>query len=42
MFIKTLIDKYKERYVIPNLDLADSAESSRIHLVIIGHIFFLV
>ena len=40
MIFKTLIQNYKERYAISNLDLADAAETNRLHLFVIS--FFLI
>ncbi|MCR4741382.1 MAG: hypothetical protein K5866_00715 [Treponema sp.] len=38
---KSLKAKYKERYYISQLDLADSAETNRIHVLIISPILFI-
>ena len=38
---KTLIAKYKERYVIDHIDLADSGETNRLNLLVIGPALFL-
>ena len=41
MIFKKLIEKYKERYSIPLLSLADAAETNRIHVFVISHLLFL-
>ena len=38
---KRIIAKYKERYVIDKLDLADSGETNRLNLLVIGPALFL-
>ena len=42
MFLKNLVEKYKSRYVIPYLDLADAGESNRIivHIASIALLIF--
>ena len=44
MIVKNLIEKYKNRYSIPFLDLADAGESNRIivHIASIGLLIFSV
>lgn len=44
MFFKNLVDKYKSRYTIPYLDLADAGESNRliVHIASIGLLVFSV
>ena len=41
MFFKNLIEKYKTRYTIPYLDLADAGESNRILVHIASYFLFL-
>ena len=36
MIFNTLIEKYKDHYSIPYLDLADSAETNRFHILIVS------
>ena len=40
MIFNKLINKYKERYVIDKLDLADSGETNRLNLIILGPALF--
>ena len=41
MFIKTLKDKFKERYAISFLDLAEAGEANRIHNMVLCPLLFL-
>ena len=42
MIFKTLVQKYKDRYAVTHLDLADNAETTRIHLLVFSPILFLI
>ena len=42
MIFKTLVQKYKDRYGVTHLDLADSAEATRIHLLVFSPILFFI
>ena len=41
VFLKNIVEKYNERYAIPYIDLADSGESNRLNLAILGPFLFL-
>ena len=42
MIFKTLVQKYKDRYAVSHLDLADNAETTRIHLLLFSPILLLI
>lgn len=42
MIFKKLLQKYRERYAVSHIDLADTAETSRIHLLVASPVILLV